>query len=115
MEINDQIKAESVLKELSYRAKEYRISCKLTQKELADAAMVSLKTLTRFENGEDISLERFIRILSALGISSKLEILIPDPSMRPSSYLPERKGKKRVRHGASEKENSTGWKWGDEV
>ena len=86
----------------------------MTQKELAEAAMVSLKTITRFENGEDISLERFIRIMQALGLGGKLEVLLPDPRMRPSSFLPERKGRKRVRHKAGSADKATTWKWGDE-
>ncbi len=114
MDIDSSLRPSAIEKELARRAKEYRISSEMTQKELADKAMVSPKTVARFENGEDISLERFIRILYALGLSTKLEVLLPDPGKRPSAYLPERKGRKRVRHKESKADVSTVWKWGDE-
>ena len=114
MDINDSLRPAAIEKELARRAREYRISGNMTQKELADKAMVSLKTLTRFENGEDISLERFIRIMYAMGLSTKLDVLLPDPELRPSSYLPERKGRKRVRHKSDADDKTSSWKWGDE-
>ena len=41
----------------------------------------------RFENGEDIGLENFVKLLNALELSSNLDMLIPDQSHRPSSYI----------------------------
>ena len=41
--------------EVVIRFKAYRISYPLTQKELSDKSGVSLRSITRFESGEDIS------------------------------------------------------------
>ena len=115
MNITEISKPDQIEKEIALRIREYRILSDMTQKDLADKAMVSIKTIARFEAGEDISFEKFIRILSALGISGRLEILLPDPADRPSYHLPERKNRKRVRHKNNNNEENSPWKWGDEA
>lgn len=47
----------------------------MTQKELALAADVGLSTLQRFENGQSISLDFFIKIVMALGAAQELSPL----------------------------------------
>ena len=47
--------------EVVIRFKAYRISYPLTQKELSDKSGVSLRSITRFESGEDISLVNFMK------------------------------------------------------
>ena len=84
---------------------------KMTQEELADRAMVSVSTLKRFEAGEDISLLKFIRILRALDLDEKLDLLVPDQSLRPSVHIPAYKERKRA---VKKKESGREWKWGDE-
>ena len=91
--------------------RELREKKHLTQAELADKSMVSLSTIKRFENGEDISLSKLIMLLDALGIREHLEVLVPDQSIRPSAYLEESRPKQRARKKIQKK---TEWKWGDE-
>lgn len=83
----------------------------MTQKELAEKSMVSLSTIKRFENNEEISLTKLVQLLMALDLINNLDMLIPDQSSRPSSYAADYKAKQRVRK-KSEKEKT--WKWGDE-
>ena len=113
MKIDFQSTKEEILKELVRREQAYRLSAQMTQDELADKAMISVGTVSRFERGEDISLSKAVAILCALGIGKNLEEVIPDPTERPSYHLARGKNKKRVRH-SKEGLDKTDWKWGDE-
>lgn len=98
---------------LCERIKQYRINYPLTQIELAQKAGVSARSISRFENGEDISLSNFMKLLRALDLSDRLIELIPDQSKRPSYYLETEKKRNR----ASSKRNSnpeTPFVWGED-
>lgn len=94
------------------RIKQYRINAGISQKDLEDISGVSVRSLSRLEQGASIQLESFIKVLSALGLENNIELLIPDQSKRPSYYLQEtEKPRQRVR----KKENAPEpFKWGDE-
>ena len=111
MRIDETTDAGSALAELARRFKQYRIAYPLTQAELAEKSMVSLSTVKRFENGEDISLSKLIRLLAALDLQGHLEVLIADQSLRPSAFLEGAKPKQRARKKLVKKAE---WKWGDE-
>jgi transcriptional regulator with XRE-family HTH domain len=98
---------------LCKRIEGIRLSRNLTQARLAREAGVSLRTIGRLENGEGVSLDTFIRVMTALGIQESLAVLLPDPSVRPV----ERVGtggrqRKRARPRAAENETPP-WSWGD--
>ena len=100
------------LSEIRSRFKQYRINYPMTQKDLALKSGVSQRSISRFENGEDIGFENFVKLLNALELSSNLEMLIPDQSHRPSSYI-----EPSVRKRAASKrtpDKRTSFKWGDE-
>ena len=106
--------SEAYLKDVSERIKQYRISAEYTQKELADKAGISLRSLQYFENGTDIKFETLIKIIMALGLDDNLEFLVPDVNAGPIRSLEIKKHgmRKRVR-----KKNDTevpAFKWGDE-
>ena len=61
-----------ILQEIGERIKETRISKKLSQKELAEAAGVQRVLVSRIENGSNFNLATLIKLLRAL---SKLEDL----------------------------------------
>ena len=111
MRIDDSLRETEVLNELSRRFRQYRISYPLTQSELAEKSMVSLSTVKRFENGEDIGLIKLLQLMRALDIQEHLEVLIPDPSVRPSAYLAKECSRQRAR---KKKPRAGTWKWGDE-
>ena len=73
--------------EVVIRFKAYRISYPLTQKELSDKSGVSLRSITRFESGEDISLVNFMKLMNAMELMNNFVNVIPDMNNRPSSYL----------------------------
>jgi transcriptional regulator with XRE-family HTH domain len=98
---------------LCRRLESIRLSRNMTQRQLAEQAGVSLRTIGRLEKGEGVSLDVFIRVLAALKIQQSLESLLPDPSVRPIE---------RVRGGASERKRArprraanepAAWSWGD--
>lgn len=73
-----------------------------------------MRSITRFENGEDITLSNFIKLVDALDLKENMKCLIPDQSKRPSSYLEA--GHKRqgaVTKKTKDKTNKK-FKWGDE-
>lgn len=96
---------------LSEKVKHYRIAYPMTQKQLAEKAGVSLRTIINFENGEDIKLSVFVKILNALGLGSNMDVLVPDVTERPSYHVNQMHLKKRVR---IKKEEKTAFRWGDE-
>ena len=98
--------------ELRRLVKEYRINYPMTQAEMAEKTGISSRSITRFENGGDISLSAFLKILDALDLSNNVSLLIPDQSKRPSYYL----AKEKKRQRATKKSNivNKDFKWGDE-
>lgn len=111
MKINRYTSPEAAKKEIVDRAKQDRILSGITQEKLADMAMVSVRTVKRFEAGEEVSFLNFIRILKALNRIENLDELVPDPEQRPSLHIPEYKPRKRA---SAKKTPDSGWKWGDE-
>lgn len=105
----------SALVEMGARLRAYRIDYPLSQDELSDKSGISVRSISRLENGEDMQLGNFIKLLMALDLDSNLDMLIPDPKMRPSYYVKEatepyrkRATKKSKSHFDSEP------KWGDD-
>lgn len=86
----------AILKEIAARLKEYRLRRNLQQKEVAENAGISLDTVARFERGESIALEKFLRILRVLGMLESIEEFVPEPPLSPI-LLKKLQGKKRYR------------------
>lgn len=94
------------------RIKQYRVNAGVSQKDLADESGVSVRSISRLEQGSSIQLESLIKILSALNLESNIDLLIPDQTKRPSFYLNDNgKPKQRVR---KKEETTSAFKWGDE-
>ena len=105
---------ESLLKEIGKKLERLRLSRNITQSELAQDAGVSLRTLRRLESGDGVTMDSFIRVLAALKLLQNMEVLIPNPRVRPIE---------RVRTGGRERQRSrsaktvkhrTKWRWGNE-
>jgi len=100
-------------KKLCERLKQYRIYFPLTQSELAEKSGVSVRSISRFENGEDISLSNFLKLLRAMDLDARMMDMIPDQSKRPSYYL-EKETKRRRASATRDKNGSAPFVWGDE-
>ena len=100
-----------ILAELGNRIRDLRISLNMTQKELAQKAGVSPKTMERIENGENVKIENLLNVFRAMNILQNLDILIPEQKvLLLEKELPKRKRvskKKTV-------DTDYMWKWGDE-
>ncbi len=95
------------------RIESIRLTRNVTQAQLAAEAGVSPRTIGRLEKGQGVSVDTFIRVLTALGIQQNLEALLPDPAVRPIERIgPGGVERKRARP-VSSKPASTAWSWGD--
>jgi len=92
----------------------YRIENSLTQKDLSQMTGLSLRSIQRFESGNDISLENFFKILIALGLADSLNDSIPDLEKRPSAFLDREKNNTKKRAHKSKTSSQVEFKWGDE-
>jgi putative transcriptional regulator len=98
---------------LCKRLESIRLSRNITQQQLAEEAGVSNRTIRRLEKGQGVSLDTFIRVLSALRIQHSLESLLPDPTVRPIERVGlGQEERKRARPAPVSKERPT-WSWGD--
>jgi transcriptional regulator with XRE-family HTH domain len=116
MEIQDTLTDETVLTELSSRIKQIRIDRGITQAELAEQANVSLSTLVRLESGSSVQMDSFIRIMRALRLLGRFNVLVPEQELHPVELLhTEVKKKKRASSKRQQKPAAdSAWKWGDE-
>ena len=108
------ITAKDYLNDLSRRARRFRIESSITQQELADATGVSLRTIQNFENGKDIQMSSFLKILIALGLNDQSDELIPDLENRPSAYYEQEYGKPKKRASKRRSKEIHKFIWGDE-
>lgn len=113
--MNKYISSKSALNELGSRLKAYRIYSSLTQEELAIQSGVSRRSIQNMENGEDVNLSTFIKVLNSLELVSNLDLLVPDPTKRPSYYLKiNANSKKRLRASKKKTQNiDHKIRWGD--
>lgn len=110
---NKFIHYEEYLKLLGTRIQQYRVNSNFSQQDLADYSGVSVRSISRLEQGASVQMESFIKIIMALRLDENLQLLIPDQTRRPSYYLKESlQTKKRVRKTKAAK---SAFKWGDEL
>ena len=111
----DTASSEVIESALGRRIEEIRLSRNIPQKRLAKEAGVSRSTITRLsQDGKGVSLDSFIRVMQALGLSSHLEALLPDPAVRPVERV-RLEGGQRQRAREKKKPVSTDWSWDDET
>lgn len=96
---------------LGQRLLEIRLARNINQTDLAEEAGVSRRTVTRLENGEGVSLDTLIRVMSALGLADRFAVLLPDPAIRPIERI--RQGKERQRARRKSKPAAKPWNWDD--
>lgn len=109
---------EAILAELGERLSAARLARDLTQAQLAREAGVAKRTLERMEAGASASMTSLIRVLRALGLLDRLDVLLPAPEPTPMELL-RRQGKAPQRATGSRAEpdeaaSGEPWSWGDE-
>ena len=100
--------------ELGSKLEKLRLAQNINQTQLAREAGVSRRTITRLENGEGISLDTLIRVMTALGVVERLDLLVPAPDVRPVERV-KYKGRERKRARAKPAAPAEPWRWGDEA
>ena len=115
MKINYEIGNAAILAELGERIKRGRMDMRLTQKEFAEKAGISTRTLSVAENGGDLRMDSLLRILRVLGYLENLNTLLPEMVINPADYADLGKKRQRVSKKRKPNQDSSGWKWGDEA
>jgi transcriptional regulator with XRE-family HTH domain len=100
-----------IIKEIGERLKARRIALAITQKDLAMESGVSQRTISGFENGENISLDSLLSILRVLRLLQDIDLLFPEKKVDPFDVLNLGHSKKRVSKKRTLKRSP--WKWED--
>lgn len=115
MKITFYSSTDEILTEIGRRIKAARISLGATQKEMAERTGFSQRTISNLETGKDVSLSTVIEVLRSLGLLQSMELMIPEPGLRPSEIAALGKPRERARSRKKEKpQERSDWKWGDE-
>lgn len=88
--------------ELGRRFKDYRLVCRMTQKQVAEQAGVSLFTIKAFESGRafNITMGSFLAMLRAINFLEEVEKLLPALPPTPEMIEKINKNKpKRIKNG----------------
>lgn len=104
--------SDQIAKALCQRLEQIRLSRNITQKNLADEAGVSVRTIRNLENGEGVSLDTALRVMIALGVQQALESLLPDPAIRPVERV-ESGRSERKRASSQKTYEKKAWTWAD--
>ncbi len=102
----------AILSEIGNRIQQYRVSLNITQAEFAKKCGISLKTIARIENGDDLKLSNLIKILNELNIVENLNVLIPEPQPDYKAMFEEKATRKRAR--PDKKKTDDTWVWGED-
>ncbi len=114
MKITTHTTDHALLQELGERLASERLGRDLTQAQLAEQAGISKRTLERLEAGAVASqLSSLLRVLRALGLLERLDLLLPES--RPGPVL-QLRGGGRVRQRASGRQaadtrSPVSWSW----
>lgn len=99
---------------LCKRLEQIRLSRNTTQRQLAESAGISTRTIGRLEKGQGVSLNTFIRVMTALGIQQNLETLMPDPTVRPIERVGVGTGQRQRARPRPPGDRPATWTWGDD-
>ncbi len=95
---------DAILRQIGSKLKDLRIEKNMKQKELADAAGVSVFTISSIENGKTTSLLTIIQLLRALEHLDYLDSFFQEESISPVAYarlMKNNKKKERVKSSTS--------------
>src|SRR6476646_6662625 len=83
--------------DLGHRLRKLRLFRNLDQRTVADKAGISLRALSKLENGQGSTLETFLRTLRALDYVKGIAMLAPEPTVSPLALLKNPRPPQRVR------------------
>lgn len=112
MKITGNESEQIILKELGTRMKQYRIALNMTQAELAEKCGVSSSTAVRLENGADLKISNYLKILGAMGLLQNLDVLVPETQEDFKALYEKKAVRQRVR--TSSVKAKSDWVWGED-
>lgn len=116
--ISGQSTDDAVLAELGARLARTRLERNVSQQRLATEAGISKRTLERIEAGEESKLSNLVRVLRALGLLERIDLLVPEPLPSPIEQLKlHGRRRRRARLAAvpsPDAEQSGPWTWGED-
>lgn len=95
--LNSNMSNTAILAELGNRLKNLRLSRNKDQQQFAYESGVSLRTLSRLENGHSISFESVLKIIRALDLIERLDLLLPSTEVSPVQQTKSKNSKQRQR------------------
>ena len=104
----------AIMKELGQRIKDIRIARNITQAEFANSSGISLRTLTRLENGENVKMDVLCNAIRTLGFCENFELLLQEQTLSPVQIF-DGQTKKRQRVKQNKNQNEKIFKWGDDI
>ncbi|HAT87221.1 MAG TPA: XRE family transcriptional regulator [Rhizobiales bacterium] len=99
--------------ELGERLSSYRLSRNLRQKDVADRSGISRGAIARIEAGKGGTIDSLLRIMQALDVEDRIEMLLPDACLSPLDPRSEIGPRQRARTGSTEKPAKEPWSWGE--
>lgn len=102
-----------LVRELGERLAAYRLSRNLRQEDVAEEAGVSRGVIARIEAGKGGTIESLLRILSALDIGERSEMLVPDARVSPLDPRGKLEPRQRARPSPPDAANDEQWSWAD--
>jgi transcriptional regulator with XRE-family HTH domain len=94
--------------DLGRRVRQLRLSRNLDQSATAEKAGISLRALSKLENGHGSNLETLLRTLRALDYVKGIEMLAPQPTINPLTMLQTPRPPQRVRRPRKRREGDRG-------
>ena len=116
MNIDARLTDTAILTLLGERIARKRLTQNLTQGQLAEQAGLGVRTIQRLEQGAAATqLSGFIRICRVLGLTERLDALVPDEPASPIAQLKHKNQHRRRATGRKKKGSGTGhtWTWGE--
>jgi transcriptional regulator with XRE-family HTH domain len=103
--IKNEMSHKAVLKLFGARFRALRLAQNINQQQLSFESGVPLRTLSRLENGHAVSMDVLIKVLRALNLLERLELLVPTAEISPMQRKEKRAFKPRQRASGSRIKN----------
>lgn len=100
-------------KDLGKRLSSYRLARNLRQQDVAERSGLSRGVVARIEAGEGGTIDSFLRIMQALDVEDRIELLLPDASLSPLDPRSETGPRQRARGAGTDRPAEEPWSWGE--